>query len=80
MLSDVKYWIADLFFTAELDDAYRLGVKAGTNQTLSTQAFRVATRKPELTKTELKGYLKAVEVMNESRNEMLDKVGRIENI
>ena len=78
MLSDIKYWIADLLFTAELDDAYRLGVKAGTNHSLATQAFRVSTRKPELTKTELKGYLKAIEVMNDSRNEQVDKVGRIE--
>ena len=78
MLSDIKYWIADLLFTKELDDAYRLGVKAGTNQSLATQAFRVGYRRPELTKTELKGYLKAVEIMNESRNEQVDKVGRIE--
>ena len=78
MLSEVKYWIADKFFTRELDDSFRLGIKGGTNQALSTLAFRVATRKPQLTPTELKGYLKAIEVMNESRNEQLDKVGRVD--
>lgn len=77
MLSNLKYWIADNLFCSEMDDAYRLGVQGGTNQALSTLAFRVATRKPQLTPTELKGYLKAIEVMNDSRNEQLDKVGRV---
>jgi hypothetical protein len=80
MLSDIKYWIADVFFTAELDDAYRLGIKAGTNQSLQTLSFRVSTRQPEMTKTELKGYNKAQDVIESVSIELLDQVGRIDAI
>jgi hypothetical protein len=76
-MSELKYWIADRFFTKELDDAFRLGVKAGTNQAASTIAFRVGLKRVQLTKTEEKGYDKALQSLVDARSEVVSKVGEI---
>jgi hypothetical protein len=77
-MSEFKYWIADTFFTRELDDAFRLGVKAGTNQTAATIAFRVGLKRTNLTKTEAKGYDKALDSLAKVRTEVVAKVGAID--
>lgn len=74
-MSELKYWIADRFFSAELDDAFRLGVKAGTNQAAATIAFRVGLKRVVLTKTEEKGYEKALQSLADARSEVVSKVG-----
>jgi hypothetical protein len=76
-MSELKYWIADRFFTRELDEAFRLGVKAGTNQTAATIAFRVGLKRTDLTKTEAKGYDKALKSLAIARAEVVAKVGEI---
>lgn len=73
MLSDLKYWIADHLFTKELDDAFRLGVRAGVGHASNTVSFRVGLKRVQLTKTEEKGYNKALDAVNQTRSELLAK-------
>ena len=73
MWSEIKYWIADHLFVKELDDAYRLGVRAGVDHASSTIAFRAGLKRVELTKTEDKGYNKALDSIETTRSELLNK-------
>jgi hypothetical protein len=72
-MSELKYWIADRLFTKELDDAFRLGVRAGIGHATSTVTFRVGLKRVQLTKTEEKGYNKALDSINDVRSELLSK-------
>lgn len=76
-MSELKYWIADRLFSRELDDAFRLGVKSGVNQAASTIAFRVGLKRVVMTKTEEKGYDKALQNLAAARTEVVSKVGEI---
>ena len=68
-MSSLKYWIADKFFTKELDDAYQMGIRYG--RALEVTEFKIAMEiyKPNnLTKTQALGYDRAVEIADLRRN------------
>lgn len=65
-----KEWIAERFFERELDESYALGVREGMRCAAQTISFRVGIREKELTKTQLIGLNRALDVINDFKGEM----------
>ncbi len=71
-----KYAIADKLFSKEMDDAYEMGVYEGASFALFKMNFNVKLQNHlTLTKTEQKGYNKAIEKMEAVREEIIKKTG-----
>lgn len=67
---ELKYRIADALFNYELDDAYRMGLQAGTEFATRKLSFALELKMEsiELTPTEKRGYEKAIEVFKAERH------------
>lgn len=59
----MKYKIADWLFSKELDEAYEMGLREGTNVTLSNLRFRIGIYAKDLTPARKQGYEKAARVV-----------------
>lgn len=63
MLKEIKYWIADKLFEAELDDAYAMGIRMGQSHAISQVRFQLNLENKDMTKTQAVGYARAIEVV-----------------
>lgn len=71
---ELKYRVADALFNYELDDAFRMGVESGSEFAIRKLSFAMNLKdgKLNMTKTEQKGYEKALAVFAEER-ELVEK-------
>jgi len=74
--ADFKYEIANFFFDVELDEAYKQGIGIGAEYATHTLSFRVRLKQHlKLTKTEERGYDKAIEVIERVKSEIAITTG-----
>ena len=71
MFSEWKYKIADRFFERELDEAFILGIKEGKRRQAShlrvdLEYKRTRAKETGLTKTQLIGYDRCMEVVKDA--------------
>ena len=59
----MRYQIAEWLFSKELDDAYEMGLREGTDVTLSNIKFRIGLDGQDLTPARKQGYEKAARVV-----------------
>lgn len=69
-MTELRYWIADRFFTRELDEAFSMGIREGQRRLSSELRVRMdykRTRAAELgmTKTQTIGYDRCMEVVQD---------------
>lgn len=66
---ELKYQIADKLFNYELDDAYRMGLQAGSEFATRKLSFALEMKADaiKMTPTEKRGYDRALEVFKEER-------------
>ena len=73
---ELKYRIADKLFGAELDEAFNMGIREGAGFAVFKMNFDVKMQKHlGLTKTEQKGYNKAIEKMEATKEEIQKTTG-----
>lgn len=72
---DLKYQIADKLFAFELDEAYDMGIRVGAEYATHVISFRTSlnSEKIQLTKTEKKGYEKALQVIQDCKPQIEEK-------
>lgn len=64
MLTEVKESIAEAVFSKQLDEAYKLGMRAGAEYAMTKISFEVKLKNHlKLTKTEDRGYDRSIEVI-----------------
>ena len=74
-LKELRYWIADKLFTKELDEAFSMGIREGADFATYKLCFNVKLQNHlTLTKTEQKGYDKAIESMEAAKEEVQKRV------
>jgi len=59
----MKYQLAEWLFSKELDEAYEMGLREGTDVTLSNLRFRIGIYGKDLTPARKQGYEKAARVV-----------------
>ena len=66
---EMKYWVADKLFNYELDDAYHMGIRSGSQFATQKLSFALELKNTRLkmTPTEKRGYEKALEVFRDER-------------
>ena len=71
----MKYQIADKLFAFELDEAYDMGIRIGAEYATHVISFRTSlnSEKIQLTKTEKKGYEKAIQVIQDCKPQIEEK-------
>ena len=76
-LSELKYQIADKLFTKELDEAFRHGMQEGAQYATTWITMRVEINKDriKMSKTQVAGYEKALEVIKDERKEIALRTG-----
>lgn len=69
---EIKYWIADHLFEYELDEAYEMGLKYGAEFATRTITFKVDVKeaRQQLTKTQLLGYKRAQQIIEDCKSEI----------
>lgn len=74
---EIKYQIADKLFAYELDDAYRMGIRAGVTHATRRISFdlELKANAQHITKTQRIGYDKAVENMKDVRAQLKEETG-----
>lgn len=77
MLKDIKYEIADKLFKKDMDEAFEMGIREGATFATRKINFEASLQldKIQMTKTEKKGYLKALQVIEDMRKEIKDETG-----
>lgn len=72
---NMKYQIADKLFAFELDEAYDMGIRVGAEYATHVISFRTSlnSEKIQLTKTEKKGYEKALQVIQDCKPQIEEK-------
>ena len=70
-LSEIRYQIAERFFERELDDAFSMGLKEGKRRQAShlrvdLEYKRTRAKETGLTKTQLIGYDRCMEVVKDA--------------
>ena len=74
--SDFKYEVADKLFGKELDEAYKMGMRIGSEYATRTLSFEVSLKRNlTLTKTEARGYDKAIAAVARVKPEIASKTG-----
>ena len=74
--SDLKYEIADKLFGKELDEAYKQGIRIGAEFATRSLSFEVNLKRHlKLTKTELRGYNYAIEIIDRTKLHIANKTG-----
>lgn len=71
---DLRYQIADKLFCAELDEAYSMGIRVGSEFTARKMSFRLRNR-PTMTKTQTQGYDLAFDAIQEVKKEISQQTG-----
>ena len=76
-LKEFKYQIADKLFCSEMDDAYRMGIREGATFATKKIQMELSLKQAGLnmTKTEQKGFAKAIELVGDSRKEIKSQTG-----
>lgn len=75
-LKEIKYQIADKLFAKELDEAYEMGIRAGAEFATRKLSFEVKLKRQlQLTKTEDRGYEKAIEAIERVKPEIQRTTG-----
>jgi hypothetical protein len=79
ILKEIKYEIADKLFKADMDEAFQMGIREGARFAAQKITFQLdlQSEKIIMTKTEKKGYLKAVEVAKEQRQMVKAETGAL---
>lgn len=74
---EFKYWIGDRLFNYELDEAFRHGMQEGAQYATTWITMRVEINKDriKMSKTQLAGYEKALEVIKDERKEIAQRTG-----
>lgn len=76
-LKELKYQIADKCFKSDMDEAFAMGIREGA--TMATRKINfdleLKAERIQMTKTEKKGYLKAIDVMKDTRKEIKTETG-----
>jgi hypothetical protein len=74
---EVKYWLGDKLFNYELDEAFRHGMQEGAQYATTWITMRVEINKDriKMTKTQVVGYEKALEVIRDERKEISLRTG-----
>lgn len=76
-LKEFKYQVADKMFCSEMDEAYRMGIREGA--TFATKKIQIDLSMKEaglnMTKTEQKGFAKAIELVGDCRKEIRSQTG-----
>lgn len=67
-MKELKYKIADWLFEAELDEAFEHGIKEGQRRQKNTIITRLELTLETVAKTNQKGYLTAMEVIENGIN------------
>jgi hypothetical protein len=62
-MKELKYRIADWLFEAELDEAFEMGLREGARRQKNTIITRLELTLQTVAKTNQKGYLTAIEVI-----------------
>ncbi len=77
VIYEMKYWIADKFFNYELDEAFRHGMQEGAQYATTWLTMRVEINREriKMTKTQVAGYDKAIEVIKDERKEIAQRTG-----
>ena len=77
MFYEVKYFIADRLFNYELDEAFRHGMQEGAQYatTWLTMRAEINRERIKMTKTQVAGYDKALEVIKDERKEISRRTG-----
>lgn len=77
MYYELKYWIADKCFNYELDEAFRHGMQEGAQYatTWLTMRAEINRERIKMTKTQVVGYDKALEVIKDERKEIALRTG-----
>jgi hypothetical protein len=77
MFHEVKYFIADRLFNYELDEAFRHGMQEGAQYATTWITMRAEINKDriKMTKTQVAGYEKALEVIKDERKEIALRTG-----
>jgi len=74
--SDLKYEIADKLFGKELDEAYKMGMRIGSEWATHKLSFEVSLKRNlTLTKTEARGYEHAIAAVDRVKPEIAKKTG-----
>ena len=79
ILKEIKYEIADKCFKADMDEAFQMGIREGARFAAQKITFQLDLQSERIimTKTEKKGYLKAVEVAKEQRQIVKAETGAL---
>ena len=74
--SDFKYEIADKLFGKELDEAYKMGMRIGSEWATHKVSFEVSLKRNlRLTKTEARGYDQAIAAVDRVKPEIAKRTG-----
>lgn len=79
ILKEIKYEIADKWFKADMDEAFQMGIREGARFAAQKITFQLDLQgeRIQMTKTEKKGYMKAVEVAQEQRRIVKQETGAL---
>lgn len=74
---ELKYWIADKLFNYELDEAFRAGMQEGAQYATTWLTMRVEINREriKMSKTQMAGYDKAIQVIKDERKEIAQRTG-----
>jgi hypothetical protein len=61
--NELKYWIADYFFTTELDEAFNLGLKEGARRQRVTHIIDLKAHMETAAKSKQPGIQLAIELL-----------------
>ena len=74
--TDFKYDLADLFFGKQMDEAYNQGIRIGAEFATRKLSFEVSIKRQlQMTKTEDKGYQKAIDAIQRVKPEIARSTG-----
>jgi|TARA_R110000764_G_scaffold196314_1_gene281459 hypothetical protein len=74
--SDFKFEIVDFFIGKQLDEAYKQGITIGAEYAARKMSFEVHLKRGlQLTKTEQRGYDKAIAAVERVKPEIKNKTG-----
>ena len=74
--SDFKFEVVELFFGKQLDVAYKQGITIGAEYATRKLSFEVNLKRGlELTKTEQRGYDKAITAVERVKPEIANQTG-----
>lgn len=67
-LGEIKYGIADTFFSRELDEAFEMGIREGSRRALGAAKVRIEYRTSGLTPARKSGMELALEIIEEEKS------------